>query len=106
MRLWREGMASERLRAQAPLLALPELAVLSREPATPVTRRAEGEPLSWEWASSLGDEETTAVARELAAFLVRLHGVQPGAVVGDLPVVFSDGTGGAREFAPPLHSTC
>lgn len=77
----------DRLRAHAPLLALPELAVLNREPAFLVTRRVEGEPLSWEWASSLGDEETTEVARELATFLVRLHDLEPGAVLGDLPVV-------------------
>jgi aminoglycoside phosphotransferase (APT) family kinase protein len=86
VRLWREGVVLERLRAQDPLLALPELVVLSREPALVVTRRVEGVPLSWEWASSLGDGETT-VAGELAAFLVRLHAVEPRAVVGDLPVV-------------------
>jgi len=86
-RLWREGVVLERLRMQEPLLALPELVVLSREPALVVTRRVEGAPLSWEWASSLGESEETTVAGELAAFLVRLHGVEPGAVVGDLPVV-------------------
>lgn len=52
-----------------------------------MTRRLPGVALSWEWASSLGDQETTEVARQIAAFLVRLHGVEPGAVVGDLPVV-------------------
>lgn len=87
VRLWREGMVLERLRTQAPLLALPEVMVLSREPALLVTRRVEGGPLSWEWAGSLGDGETQQVAGEVAEFLVRLHGVQPGAVVGDLPVV-------------------
>lgn len=108
-RLWREGMVLERLRAQAPLLALPELAVLSREPALLVTRRVEGEPLSWEWASSLGDEEATAVARELAAFLVRLHGVQPGAVIGDLTVVpptaQADTESLRRRFTPLVDET-
>ena len=86
-RVWREGVALQRLRTQEPLLALPEVIVLSREPALLVTRRVEGEPLSWEWAGSLGDAETAQVAGEVAAFLVRLHGVVPGAVVGDLPVV-------------------
>jgi aminoglycoside phosphotransferase (APT) family kinase protein len=86
-RLWREGMVLERLRSQEPLLALPELVVLSREPALVVTRRVEGESLGWEWVSSLGDEEMTEVARELATFLVQLHGVPPGAVIGDLPVI-------------------
>ena len=87
VRLWREGVVLERLRTQEPLLALPELVALSREPALVVTRRVEGVPLSWEWASSLGDGETTEVAREISAFLVRLHGVEPSAVVGDLPMV-------------------
>src|SRR5688500_16429696 len=44
VRLWREGAVLERLRAQEPRLALPELVVLSREPALVVTRRITGEP--------------------------------------------------------------
>lgn len=86
-RLWREGVMLERLRARDPLLVLPELVVLSREPALVVTRRVEGVPLSWAWASSLGEDEMATVAGELAAFLVRLHSVEPGAVIDDLPVV-------------------
>ena len=105
VRLWREGVVLQRLRKQEPLLALPELVVLSREPAMVVTRRVEGEPLSWEWASSLGDRETTEVARELAAFMMRLHGVQPDAVVGDLPMVSPTAqadTESLRRRFPPL----
>lgn len=105
VRLWREGVMLERLRTQEPQLALPELVVLSREPALVVTRRVEGVPLSWEWASSVGESEETTVAGDLAAFLVRLHGVEPGAVIGDLPVVCPTAqadTGSLRRRFPRL----
>jgi aminoglycoside phosphotransferase (APT) family kinase protein len=87
VRLWREGVVLERLRTLEPLLPVPELALLSREPALVVTHRVAGVPLSWEWASTLADVETREVARQLAAFLVRLHRMEPADVVGDLPVV-------------------
>lgn len=87
VRLWREGTVLERLRACEPSLALPEVVALSRAPALLVTRRLEGEPLSWDWASNLGAEEMHEVARHIASFLVRLHGVGPAEVVGDLPTV-------------------
>ena len=60
--------------------------------------------MSWEWASSLGDGETAQVARQIAAFLVRLHGVPPGAVIDDLPVVLptaqADTESLRRRFSP------
>lgn len=87
VRLWREGMLLERLRAYDPALALPEVVALSRSPALLVTRRLTGEPLSWDWASSLAGEKMTEVANKIAAFLVRLHGVDARPVVGDLPAV-------------------
>ena len=87
IRLWREGRVLERLRTFEPSLPTPELVVLSTDPALVVTRRVTGVPLSWEWASGLSARETTEVARQIAAFLVRLHGVDIASVVGDLPVV-------------------
>ena len=104
-RLWREGVVLERLRSLEPLLPVPELVVVSREPALVVTRRVAGEPLSWEWASSLGDRETEEAARQIAAFLVRLHGVEPGGVLADLPVVVPTAqadTASLRRRFPPL----
>ena len=53
VRLWREGVVLERLGKQEPLLALPELVVLSRDPALVVTRRLPGVPLSWEWVDDV-----------------------------------------------------
>lgn len=75
IRLWREGMVLERLRCLEPSLPTPELVVLSRDPALVVTRRVPGVPLSWQWASGMSAQETTEVAQQVAAFLVRLHGV-------------------------------
>src|SRR3954469_13471551 len=74
IRVWREGVVLERLLTLEPSLPLPELVVLSKDPALLVTRRVEGSPLSWEWASGLSTGETAQVARQIAAFLVRLHG--------------------------------
>ena len=86
-RLWREGIVLERLRALEPALPVPELVVLSRDPALLVTRRIAGGPLSWEWASGLSFGETTEAAQQLATFLVRLHAADVAGVVGDLPEV-------------------
>lgn len=87
IRLWREGMVLERLSSLQPFLPIPELVILSRDPALVVTRRVAGVPLSWEWASAMSGQETTEVARQLAAFLVRLHGADIPHVLGDLPEV-------------------
>lgn len=86
-RLWREGIVLERLLALEPSLPLPELVVVSRDPALVVTRRIAGEPLSWEWASGLHVGETRDVAQQLAAFLVRLHTTDGAEIVGDTPQV-------------------
>ena len=87
IRLWREGMVLERLMTLEPSLPIPELVVLSTEPALVVTRRIPGVPLSWEWVSGLRGSEATEVARQIAAFLVRLHALDIASVVGDLPEV-------------------
>jgi len=87
VRLWREGKVLERLGVLEPPMPTPELVVLSRDPALVVTRRVAGDPLSWEWASDLSAQETAAAARQLAAFLVRLHSTDIAHVVGDLPIV-------------------
>ncbi len=87
IRLWREGMILQRLRTLEPSLPTPELVVLNKDPALVVTRRVTGLPLTWEWASGLSSGETTEVAGQIAAFLVRLHGVDSASVVGDLPDV-------------------
>jgi aminoglycoside phosphotransferase (APT) family kinase protein len=87
IRLWREGIILERLRALEPSLPTPELIVLSKDPALVVTRRIAGVPLSWDWASGMSAQETTGVARQIAAFLVRLHGADTARVLGDLPEV-------------------
>lgn len=68
-------------------LELPELVVISREPALLVTRIVEGEPLSWEWASGHSDPETEQVGGQLARFLARLHDVAADELLFDLPVV-------------------
>jgi aminoglycoside phosphotransferase (APT) family kinase protein len=87
IRLWREGMVLERLWSLEPFLPIPELVVLSKEPALVVTRRVAGVPLSWEWASGMSAQETPEVARQIAAFLMRLHGADIAHVLGDLPEV-------------------
>ena len=87
IRLWREEMILQRLRTLEPSLPTPELVVLNKDPALVATRRVTGLPLTWEWASGLSSGETTEVAGQLAAFLVRLHGVDTASVVGDLPDV-------------------
>jgi aminoglycoside phosphotransferase (APT) family kinase protein len=86
-RLWREGVVLERLRTLEPSLQLPDLVVLSRDPALVVTRLVEGVPLSWEWASGLSTSETSEVAGQVAAFLVCLHGADVDRVTGGLPEV-------------------
>ncbi len=90
IRLWREGMILQPLhplRSLEASLPTPELVVLSKDPALVVTRRVAGLPLTWEWASGLSSGETTEVAGQIAAFLVRLHGADIASVVGDLPEV-------------------
>lgn len=87
IRLWREGMVLERLGALDPSLPTPEVVVLSEDPVLLVTRRMAGDPLSWEWASQMSTRETTRVAHQIAAFLVRLHGTDVARVVGGLPQV-------------------
>jgi aminoglycoside phosphotransferase (APT) family kinase protein len=85
VRLWREGAVLERLRLYEPSLPIPELVALTKAPALVVTRLVAGAPLNWEWASRLTLTETDHVAKQLAAFLVRLHDMNGTAVVGDLP---------------------
>ena len=87
LRLWREGVLLDRLGIHRPVLPVPELLVLSGEPALVVTRRVVGVPLSWEWASSFSKSATTEVAEQIAAFLGRLHSLSAVDVVGGLPVV-------------------
>lgn len=87
IRLWREGMVLERLWSLEPSLPTPELVVLSKDPALVVTRLVAGVPLSWEWASGMSAQETTEVAQQIAAFLVRLHGADIDHLLGDLPEV-------------------
>jgi aminoglycoside phosphotransferase (APT) family kinase protein len=87
IRLWREGIVLERLRTLEPSLPIPELVVLSKDPALVVTRRVAGVPLGWDWASGLSARETTEVAQQIAAFLVALHAADISCVVGDLPEV-------------------
>lgn len=70
-----------------PSLPTPELVDLSKDAALVVTRLVAGVPLSWEWASSMSAQETTEVAQQIAAFLVRLHGADIGHLLGDLPEV-------------------
>jgi aminoglycoside phosphotransferase (APT) family kinase protein len=86
-RLWREGIVLERLRTLQPSLPIPDVVVLSEDPALVVTRMVAGVPLSWEWASGLSARDTSGVAEQLAAVLVALHGVDIAELVGDLPEV-------------------
>lgn len=87
IRLWREGILLERLRNRQPSLPIPEVVLLSEDPALVVTRRVAGVPLSWEWASGLSARDTSGVAEQMAAVLVTLHGVDIAGVIGDLPEV-------------------
>jgi aminoglycoside phosphotransferase (APT) family kinase protein len=87
IRLWREGVVLERMRALQLALPVPEVVALSRAPALVVTRRVAGVPLSWEWAGSLPSTELAQVGDEIAGVLTRLHGIDPSRILGDLPVV-------------------
>ena len=87
IRLWREGVLLQRLRAHDPSLSIAELVAVSAEPALVVTRLVAGAPLSWEWVSGLTRSETEQVGQRLAGFLVRLHDIAAADLVGDLPVV-------------------
>jgi aminoglycoside phosphotransferase (APT) family kinase protein len=77
----------ERLWALGPTLQLPEVVVVSRDPALVVTRLVAGVPLSWEWASGLSADETMQVAGQVAAFLVRLHAADVDRITGGLAEV-------------------
>ena len=100
-RLWREGMVLKRLSSFEPALPIPELVVLSRDPALVVTRRIAGVPLSWEWASAMNAQQAREVARQIAAFLVHLHGANIALVLGDLPEVHPTAQG-HRDPPPSL----
>ncbi len=105
MRLWREGVVLERLRVHEPSLPLPDLVTLSRDPALVLTRLVVGEPLSSEWVRSLTGAETTAIASQVGGLLGRLHGIEMGDVLGDLPVLEPTpqaDTGSLRDRFPRL----
>ena len=87
VRLWREGVILQRLRALDSALPVPEVVAVTTEPALLVTRRVAGDPLSWEWASALSPSETEQVAQELGSFLARLHSVSADDLLGELPAV-------------------
>ncbi len=104
-RLWREGVLLERLAMHEPSLPVPELVVLSSEPALIVTRLVEGVPLSFDWARSLADGDRAEVVRQLAGFLGRLHDVAAPGVLADLDVVVPTpqaDTEALRARFPPL----
>lgn len=76
VRLHREGILLGRLDDCAPGLQLPELVVLHEDPVLVVTRKLEGEPLSWGAGSNLQGQRLDAVATQLAEFLTTLHDVR------------------------------
>lgn len=86
-RLWREGKLLERLGTQRPRLPVPEVVAVTEDPALVVTRLSPGAPLSWEWTDRLTAIDIDVVAEQLAAFLVRLHGIDVTDLLADLPVV-------------------
>lgn len=75
LRLHREGVVLRRLDQHAPTLRLPELVALHEDPVLLVTRKLEGEPLSWGASSNLEGQRLDAVASHLAEFLTTLHRV-------------------------------
>lgn len=75
VRLHREGVLLRRLSDRAPGLRLPGLVALHEDPVFVVTRKLEGEPLSWGAGSNLEGVRLGAVAGELAKFLTTLHSV-------------------------------
>lgn len=75
IRLHREGVLLRRLNAHAPTLRLPDLVALREDPVFVVTRKLEGEPLSWGAGSNLEGRRLGAVASQLAEFLTTLHHV-------------------------------
>lgn len=87
VRLWREGVILDRLKAMDPSLAIPDLVALNTQPALVVTRMTAGEPLGGACTSALAGADAHQIGRQLAGFLVRLHAMKAIDVVGDLPVV-------------------
>jgi aminoglycoside phosphotransferase (APT) family kinase protein len=86
-RLWREGVVLDRLPAHDASLPVPELVELSRDPVLVVTRMVAGEPLGWEWAGTMTASDTDRSAWHLGRFLARLHNLDAGELIGDLPFV-------------------
>ena len=85
--LHREGLLLRRLAGRASGLRLPELVVLNDDPVMVITRRLDGEPLSFEAASGLGGRRFEAVASGLARFLADLHRLDVENLTGGLPHV-------------------
>lgn len=84
VRLHREGVLLRRLHDHASSLRLPDLVALHEDPVLVVTRKLDGEPLSWGAGSNLEGERLGAVADQLAEFLTCLHGVSVGEVCSGL----------------------
>lgn len=87
VRLWREGVLLDRLRAQGPGMPVPEVVALVEDPALVVTRLVPGAPLSLAWAANLTAAESHRMAEQLARFLVGLHSLDPVELLSDIPDV-------------------
>jgi aminoglycoside phosphotransferase (APT) family kinase protein len=87
IRLHREAVLIERLHLADRELRLPELIAVTDDPVAVVTRRLDGEPLSWGGGSDLRGPRAKRVAVDLAEFLVTLHGTPAESVLHDLAVV-------------------
>lgn len=87
VRLWREGVILDRLKAMDPSLAIPDLVALNTQPALVVTRMVAGGPLGGACTSAVAGADAHQIGRQLGAFLVRLHAIKAIEVVGNLPVV-------------------
>jgi len=72
-RLWHEALVLRALGAHATQLRVPEVVVASEDPVFLVTRRVEGDPLTYELVSAADRSEVEEIGAELASFLSHLH---------------------------------
>jgi aminoglycoside phosphotransferase (APT) family kinase protein len=87
LRLWREGVILQRLRTMVPPLAIPHVVALSAQPALVVTRMVAGAPLDGDWVWDLSGARAERIGRQLALFLVDLHGASADDVLRGLVAV-------------------
>jgi aminoglycoside phosphotransferase (APT) family kinase protein len=84
-RVWREGILLERLSRAEAGLPIPNVALVTGQPALLITDLVSGAPLSWEWASARTATDIGRIGQALGTFLAKLHALAVDPLLTDLP---------------------